>query len=317
MLTKFKHLLLKKLRKRSFNKLLKSALHKSFKFEDIIISDYQIQLETIAFAKSFANLNGERITAYRNLERSNRPSWETTNVTVSLRNTELVFERGEDPRLFTYNSQNWIMIQKFIPAQKDIDIVIYNLETNKSFSLQSPLGFNGKNWVPYENDSNLYFIYSLEPFVVMKANFAVNEVDLIMVKEEKNFKPTWEHDPAHSVGWVRGGTPALKVPNKEYYVGFSHSINNNHDIHCHTFGMYLFNPRTFEIQHAQLSKYTPNLLIDPYGLRLSEKECEIDISIGLFDIHDSSSTVVNVTYILDIFDMIHNNFSETQLKAVE
>jgi hypothetical protein len=283
----------------------------------MIINDHQVKLRTVAFAKSFANLNGKKITTYRNLERDIKPSWEATSVIVKLPNKELIFESGEDPRLFMFNSQNWIMIQKFIPNDKDIEITIHNLETNESFTLQSPLGFNGKNWVPYEYESHLYFIYSLEPFVVMRAIFAKNEIILIIEKEEEGFKPIWEHEPIHSIRWVRGGTPAVKVPNKQYFAGFSHSINNNEDIHAHTFGIYLFNPRTFKIQHTPLSKYKRHLLIDPYGLRISDKRFEIDMSIGLYDIHDPSSTIINVTYKADILGIITNNFSEEQLKVVE
>jgi len=317
MLLELKQLFLLRWCRSKLSSTLDKALKENFRFKKMVINDYQVKLKTIAFAKSFADLNGTKITAHRKLERSSKPSWETTSAVVELPFKVLIFDRGEDPRLFIYNGQNWVMIQKFIPTDKDIEITIYNLETDELYNLQSPLGFNGKNWVPYEHEYNLFFIYSLEPFVVMKANFVENNIVLTMEKQEKGFNPIWEHDPLHSIGWVRGGTPALKVPNKEYFVGFSHSININNDIHAHTFGIYLFNPRTFCIQHKQLSKYLPNLLMDPYGLRILKKKCEVDISIGILDIHDPSSTVANITFNLDISDILQMNFSKEELKAVE
>ena len=297
--------------------VLEKALSKKFIFEKMMINDHQIKLKTITFAKNFAYANGDKITAYRVLERSDKPSWESTKVIVELPRKVHSFDRGEDPRLFLFNGQNWIMIQTFIPSAKDVEITVYNLDTDQSYILTSPLGFNGKNWVPYEFDSNLYFIYSLEPFIVMKATFIEENIVLTTEKYEKEFKPQWEHDPIHSIGWVRGGTPALMVQSKKYYVGFSHAINNNSDIHSHTFGIYLFNPQTFCIQKKPLSRYVPNLLLDPYGLRILDNLCEIDLSVGIFDIHIPDSVVANITFSSNILDIINQNFNAEELRAVE
>jgi hypothetical protein len=151
----------------------------------------------------------------------------------------------------------------------------------------------------------------------MRATFIKDSVVLTMENQAKEFAPVWEHDPINSIGWIRGGTPAIKMANKNFYLGFSHAINDNNDIHAHTFGIYLFNPEKFTIQHKPLSKYVRNFLIDPYGIRLSGAICEIDVSIGIFDIHNPNSTVANVTFQLDILDIIQLNFTSEELKAVE
>ena len=305
-----------KFRNLKFNSILNKALLPDFPYNSIIIHDYQVKLNTVSFAKSFSYIHNDKICAFRKLERNDKPSWEETCVVVEGAQNVQVIERGEDPRLFNFKKQLWLMVQRFNPEKKDIEITISNLETNQTFNLQSPFGFNGKNWVPYEFESQLFFIYALQPFTVIRAVFEGDVVNLVREKDEPEFRPIWDHDPINSIGWVRGGTPAMQLANKNYFVGFSHSINNNSDIHSHTFGLYLFNPKTFAIQHKKLSKYVKDVLIDPYGLRINDNFCEIDVSIGILDIHDSKSTVINITFESNIWDIIQQYFSSEEIEAI-
>lgn len=85
-----------------------------------------------------------------------------------------------------------------------------------------------KNWVPFLYHSNIFFVYNVQPLVVIRfpssalniyeSNFTVDEVHLEIVSEEKchtNFKSHWLY------GHLRGGSPAVFVNGE--YLAFFHS----------------------------------------------------------------------------------------------
>jgi len=65
---------------------------------------------------------------------------------------------GEDPRLFKYRDDIYVYYQ--IPNMQisDTEIHIRKVSTDEDFIIESPFGFSGKNWIPFEHEKELYFV---------------------------------------------------------------------------------------------------------------------------------------------------------------
>ena len=255
---------------------------------------------TVKFAMSelrnFSNF--EIVKAWRNLERSDSKSWESTSVSIKRRKwihmSEIEFPRGEDPRLFKHQNEVYAMVQKFNEDLADISITLINMTSGERTDLISPLGFNGKNWVPISVQNDLYFAYSLDPVVIQKLDAKTQRLELL--NKIENFAPKWDHDLEKSIGLIRGGTPALYQSDVQSAVGFSHSINPEIDLHAHRMGVYLLNFSTRELKHVYLTNYFPGLLVDSYGLQEVSGHFVVDGTMALGDIHEQDSRILNFRF---------------------
>jgi len=261
--------------------------------------------EKIKFAKSSLKISRKDPTwmSWRNLERKNLNSWDTTSVTLRKKTRfkfkDYTFDKGEDPRLFTFLGEAYVLVQKFDANKSDIEISVIRCDDLTLNRLVSPLGFNGKNWVPFEYKNELYFFYSLNPIVVLKKSS--DSPALKIIKGQDDFEPKWEHDLSKSIGLIRGGSPGIYLPESNKVLGFSHAINPNEDLHAHRLGIYWVDLNSFQFKHHYLTDYFPSFLIDPYGLRRIDNQIVVEGSMAQGDIHLPDSTILNfeIKFMLD------------------
>lgn len=264
--------------------------------------------ETVRFAETKIVTFLESHHAFRELTRGDSNSWDSTRVSVVSRRAPLFrksvkeFARGEDPRLFWFGGEPWVMVQTFEEKRLDVVIDITNLKTGMCFSLNSPLGFNGKNWVPFEYAGSLYFAYSLEPLILLKCEFANSTIRLLQVNQIGGFDPHWGLDTENSIGCVRGGSPGITVGDAIF--GFSHAINLNEDVHAHKLGFYSFDISGKDFKYLPLTRYVQGFLFDPYGVRLRGDLLELQGTIALKDIHVPESTIVSVSAAWEFSELV-------------
>lgn len=288
---------------KDFIKILSSVWTHELPFPRVVGKKVQSGRE-IEFAKSSIHLGSFRkVAACRKLTRGTEKSWISTNVYVKkfdfFKKTEYTFDRGEDPRLFIFKNQPHVMVQAFNENQRDIDISITNLKNGVEYCLNAPFGFNGKNWVPFEQNGEQYFLYSLSPLVVLKLNSSKNKVRLEAINRVENFRPKWEHDLEESIGVFRGGSPALPV-SEGLLFGFTHAINPAGDIHAHRLGYFSLKFPQLILNHIYLTDYLAGFLIDPYGLQIKKNKVLVDGTMAMGDIHETDSFIYNFRMIFDL-----------------
>lgn len=88
-----------------------------------------------------------------------------------------------------------------------------------------------KNWVPFVYEEEIYFLYSINPQRIVKANLTTGFCEDIY---RKNYAIDWKYGP------IRGGTPALLVDG--HYLAFFHSSLLGREIDCYRYfiGAYQF-----------------------------------------------------------------------------
>jgi hypothetical protein len=261
----------------------------------------------VEFAKSRLKVRSfYEFTSWRLLTRGQEPSWISTKAFVQwkkfLKSSKIEVDFGEDPRLFVYANQAHAMIQIFDNLKKDINISILNLETGQKFNLQSPFGFNGKNWVPFEFKGELYFLYALSPIVILVLREYGNGNSLENLNIPEKFNPVWEHNLEESIGIYRGGSPALQISPDKFF-GFSHAINPNQDIHAHRLGIYSLTMSNQRLDHEFLTEYKEKFLVDPYGLQIANNQVIVDGSMAIDDIHEIESTIFNFRMYFKLSDV--------------
>lgn len=279
-----------------FENLLRSVWNNALPFPTLTGEKVQTGKD-VRFAKSSLEFRSLRkVSACRNLIRGADHSWITTDVRLhdwhGLRRLSTTYVRGEDPRLFIFQKNPHVMVQVFKEEKKDIEIIIRNIDSGYEFRLESPFGFNGKNWVPFEINSELYFLYSLSPLIVLQLKDYGKSNQLEKLNDVKNFNPKWEHDLVESIGIYRGGSPALKI-NSNNIFGFSHAINPDADIHAHRLGIFSLSMLDFRLEHDYLTNYEPDFLIDPYGLQIRNGKVLLDGTMAVGDIHIPESLIYN------------------------
>lgn len=135
----------------------------------------------------------------------------------------------EDPRIFTFNNKIWVYFH-YIGIDN-----LYNKDRISKYITIAPLDNlsqfvhlyttnmreTEKNWMPFEYNNELYFEYSFQPRVIMKALL------------DKNGLPTGYCDKIyktrfnHNLGFRRfgGGAPSIriKINGKYYFLGIGHT----------------------------------------------------------------------------------------------
>jgi len=82
----------------------------------------------------------------------------------------LYYDGMEDPRLFVWNKQRWMLFVRPNLTISTIKLILLNLDTKESIFLEDPLNrpFN-KNWMPYvDKNDQLFLITDISPFLVYK-----------------------------------------------------------------------------------------------------------------------------------------------------
>lgn len=281
---------------RVFDNLLKDAWTNLLPYPQI--RGYAVQTGSkVEFAKSrLKNKRFEEFTACRSLTRGEEPSWVSTKVLIRSQKFLNTFEEeinyGEDPRLFNFRNEPHAMIQIFDESKRDIEIRILNLKNGLKFNLHSPFGFNGKNWVPFEFQSKLHFLYALSPKVILVLREYGDGNSLEKINFIEKFNPVWEHNLEESIGIYRGGSPALQIEPNNYF-GFSHAINPDHDIHAHRLGIFSLTMPDQVFTHRYLTEYKESFLVDAYGLQITKGQVLLDGTMALGDIHEIDTRIFN------------------------
>jgi hypothetical protein len=127
---------------------------------------------------------------------------------------------GEDPRPFFWRGSPCISSVIYSDLHGFINR-IYVKNLNRWFMLVAPKGLNpGKNWAPFVQDDELYFVHEYAPFRVLKASFLSEDDDFLALEIVA------EHGITTAVSGdrysqFRGGANALQFGNK--IVGFGHT----------------------------------------------------------------------------------------------
>lgn len=77
-----------------------------------------------------------------------------------------------------------------------------------------------KNWIPFQMDGKLNFVYWMDPYTVLQADIRSGECHKI-VSVNKMFP--WNQNPWAHKGHIRGGSPAIFSKNIDAFVTFFHS----------------------------------------------------------------------------------------------
>ena len=147
-----------------------------------------------------------------------------TSVKFISNNKKKTFNYAEDPKLFVYKNKILLYFQKRHRFRRDCEIFLYDPNSNKTYKINSPFNFNGKNWVPISGLNSLIFVYSIDPLIILKVVDLNKGKMKAITKVKKGFNPAWHVQDIDSsfVGRVRGGSPMVKVGNNRY-LGIGHS----------------------------------------------------------------------------------------------
>lgn len=96
------------------------------------------------------------------------------------------FNSMEDPRLFMWNSERWILFVRPEPLMQNIKLILLSLDSDKHIFLEDPLGrkFN-KNWMPYvDKNEQLFLITDINPLLIYK--LIDKKMEKVIVKNSSN-----------------------------------------------------------------------------------------------------------------------------------
>lgn len=170
------------------------------------------------------------------------------------------YEGGvEDPRLFVFESENYVVFNGKLKFMKNSrQMFLFNLDTNKIVHL-TIVGYQvtqsvQKNWTPYVFNSTLYFLYSIEPICVLQVENIRTGVCKVIHGE-----PVFH---AHT-SILRGGTCLLPW-NYPYFFGCGH-ISNPYRAVFYTYNVITHNIIKLDV----LELYETNARINfPYDLQI-------------------------------------------------
>ena len=169
-----------------------------------------------------------------------------------------VLVAGEDPRLFIYKDELYCISWTFNHNKKDLDIFLYNITTRTKTSLHNAdLRYNGKNWTPFVYNGSLYFIYALQPLVILK----YVEPDLVKLHySEVNT------NHINSLSFGSGGIGNIRAGSQSIYKnGALHLFSRTGTPNPHIIHFTTLDPVTFKTDTICLEPDRRSGVHDPYG----------------------------------------------------
>ena len=210
----------------------------------------------------------------------------------------------EDPRIFKYNDEDWIITSfrgKNFPFKSTVNtnkfghyIILFPLNQSRSPLLLDyyPMRHPEKNWMPFQYKNKLYIVYSINPHVILDIN-----MDTGLCK--KIFSTTFPEIINNIGNDIGNGAPAqlIILDGIERYIGLGHTRGvQNGELTRKNF-IYLFNKYPpFNITHVSKSfnLLTPFVNIEfGSGLLVDQKNNKIYISFGVDDCY---SSIVTTTF---------------------
>ncbi len=118
-----------------------------------------------------------------------------------------------------YHVQQHGLRSMFIAQVKNTDSKFYISEINK-LHYPDGVGSHQKNWSPFVYQDELYFIYSATPHTILHYDFSTKQLALAYQTEsaKKIVQKLWPY------GEIKGGTPAIYIPELDAYLTFFHSF---------------------------------------------------------------------------------------------
>ena len=227
-----------------------------------------------------------------------------------------VIDNAEDARIFRFRGENYLYYQTLKNDKSDgldCDIWVFDPKNQRSRKLITDFSYNGKNWVPYEFENELYFIYSFQPFIVLKCNF--NESSELRCtqfwpKEYVNSIPLEWGDNFGFFGPIRGGSQLLPI-NDRYLIGFTHITLPVPLKFSHQMGVILLDTLRNEFHHRVLTKLRYGLLVDPFGIEINAGQISVNYSYSInrpedkFSAVGSSTAYFDYERVLSLFDLVN------------
>jgi hypothetical protein len=222
----------------------------------------------------------------------------------------------DDARLFTYNTKIYMYQQRYDSKINDCHISILDLESGQQSELYSPTGFNGKNWIPLTLDGNLYFIYSIDPLFILKAEEKQQKFLIAASAPSSVFGELRWGDGEKVFSSIRGGTPFEKV-SVDFQIAFTHITPEGALKTSHRIGALLL-AKNGELRHLLLSKWVfPSHLFDPYGISskidTDSQIIQIWISSVMGDIHNLYGVSKSFLLEFDVTTLISQIMKDGQL----
>ena len=260
------------------------------------------------FAYSRASSSSGILESYRVI--SHLDSTASLNSTIwCLSNSQAkhsgIIPGAEDARVFQFAEKLYLYYQvSFVRDNGSLDCRIHVFEpiSSETWEVRSALNFNGKNWIPFEKSGELYFIYSLEPLILLKVKkwrrgFIEAEV-FYDQSSMRSSKLVWG-DEKGFFGSIRGGSQLIEVQHN-IYLGFTHITPEKILKFSHQAGVILFNFTEMSFQHFELTKLTPGLLVDPFGIEVENSKVRMFYSYSINNPHEFTSTVGSSSALFDI-----------------
>ena len=122
-----------------------------------------------------------------------------TSVILISNNKKKTFNNTLDPKLFKYKNKILLYFQKMHSLRNDCEIFLYDTHLKKTYKINSPFKFNGKNWIPFSGLNSLFFIYSIDPLIILKVVDLNKGKMKAITKVKKGFKPDWNVEDVESV----------------------------------------------------------------------------------------------------------------------
>lgn len=258
----------------------------------------------VLFAHSTGRNQKSNLRSFRVLNRT--PGFEPVQVTTyeftdSSFNRKLgVIEGAEDARVFGLKGNQYLYYQTLDEDSTnglDCDIWIFDPINQKSRKVIAGLSYNGKNWAPFELNDELYFIYSFDPFIVLKANLDGNQeiiCEQIWPKVKVELTNLKWGDSLGYFGPIRGGSQLVPI-NDHYFIGFTHITLPTPLKFSHQIGVVILDTRSFEYHHKILTDLRYGLLVDPYGIEINANTISVSYSYSINRPEDTFSAVGSST----------------------
>ena len=173
-------------------------LRKSLNFPKINLLYKSKFNKDLKFWLSSVTLKDKKFTSYRLTPRyflyyKGYLETSLTSVKFISNNKKKTFNYAEDPKLFVYKNKILLYFQKKHKLRRDCEIFLYDPNSNKTYKINSPFNFNGKNWVPISGLNSLIFVYSIDPLVILKVVDLNKGKMKAITKVKKGFKPGWNN----------------------------------------------------------------------------------------------------------------------------
>ena len=265
----------------------------------------------VPFALSRSSIDQLTLTTYRVIDRSESTPpltvWIYQNGNTT---TTGIIPLAEDARVFQFGDLLYVYYQVAVHKDDDsLDCDIYLFDPNRLISVPilSPFPFNGKNWIPYEYEGCLHFVYSLEPLIVLRTTEWTDEalnLELVYSPEKRSPNHLVWGDNLGFFGSIRGGSQLISLGDHEY-LAFTHVTSGGVLKFSHQAGALLFNAKNFTHKHVFLSALKPGLLVDPFGIQIKASMIEMSYSYSINNPHEVSSIVGSSIATFKLSEILH------------